>query len=103
MSIPWKDLERRVAKALGGRRNPLSGRSSGHTSGDVIHHLFYVEAKYRQRWEVLSLFEGVREKAAGEGKVPILVLKAGRSPMLLVVMSLDDLVRHTEWTRPSPP
>lgn len=32
----WKSVERRIAKAFGGRRVPLSGMNSGHTSADVM-------------------------------------------------------------------
>lgn len=41
----WKQEERQVARALGGERNPLSGESSRHTSGDVIQTPLYVDCK----------------------------------------------------------
>lgn len=41
----WKQEERKVGKALGGERTPLSGSNSRHTSGDVIQTPYYVDAK----------------------------------------------------------
>lgn len=41
----WKQEERKVARALGGERNPLSGSNSRHTAGDVIQTPHYVDAK----------------------------------------------------------
>ena len=72
----WKRLEREVARALGGSRNPLSGRASGHTSGDVIHPVFYVEVKQRARFSVLTLMQDTEEKAKKEHKKPVVVLHA---------------------------
>lgn len=41
----WKQEERKVGRALGGERTPLSGENSRHTSGDVIETPFYVDCK----------------------------------------------------------
>lgn len=41
----WKQEERKVARALGGERTPLSGSNSRHTSGDVIDTPYYVDCK----------------------------------------------------------
>lgn len=41
----WKQEERKVARALGGERNPLSGSNSRHTGGDVIQTPYYVDCK----------------------------------------------------------
>lgn len=46
MSNPaWKKEERKIARALGGERTPLSGSNSRHTGGDVIETEYYVDAK----------------------------------------------------------
>ena len=72
---PWKRAERTIAKKVGGTRTPLSGSASRQTSADVIHPLFYVEVKYRQRFAVVSLMEEVAEKARKEGKIPVVALQ----------------------------
>lgn len=54
MGKAWKAEERRIAKALGGERTPLSGSNSKHTSGDVIRCPFYVEAKLSARTNALG-------------------------------------------------
>jgi len=86
----WKNLERKAAKTLGGERNPLSGSSSRHTSGDVIHDRFYVECKYRQHWTITTMFEDVRTKAKAEGKIPLLIIKEKSKHGELVVMDIRD-------------
>jgi hypothetical protein len=88
----WKKFERKVAKKIGGVRTPLSGSHSRHTSGDVIHDVFYVECKYRKNFAVVSLFDEVREKAKKEKKIPMLVLKQKNRHGELVVMDLNDFV-----------
>ena len=89
----WKKLELKVAKMLGGQRNPLSGSASKHTSGDIIHDKFYVECKYRAKFAVVSLFKEVEEKAKAENKVPLLVLKQKNLRGELVVLRLEDFVK----------
>lgn len=72
---PWKRAERTIAKKVGGIRTPLSGISSGQTSADVIHPSLFIEAKYRQRFAVLSLMAEVEKRAKKEGKIPVLALQ----------------------------
>lgn len=70
----WKRVERVVAAKVGGRRNPLSGSSSGHTSGDVISDNLYVEVKTRKSMAIFKWWDNVKKKAIKEGKRPLLVL-----------------------------
>jgi len=70
----WKDAERQVAEKLNGKRNPLSGRMGGHTRGDVIHDMLYVEVKQRRRFEVLTVMRDTEEKARKERRIPVVVL-----------------------------
>jgi len=86
----WKRMERRVAKKLGGKRNPLSGSMSRHTAGDVIHDRFYVECKYRKNFSIYKWFDDVKKKASRERKIPALVLKEKNRHGELVVLQLDD-------------
>lgn len=88
----WKSLERKVAKLLGGTRTPLSGGSSKHTRGDVIHPDFYVECKLRKRMAVWSLFRETEILAKREGKMPVVVLKEKGKKGELVVLRLTDFV-----------
>lgn len=89
----WKAVERKVAKLLKGRRNPLSGGSSGHTRGDVIHRDFYVEIKYRKRWAIWKIWEDTRLKARAEDKLPLVVIKQKGKHGELVLLSLQDFVK----------
>jgi len=75
----WKDAERQVAKKLNGKRNPLSGRMGGHTSGDVIHPSLYVEVKQKKLFAVLAIMKDTEEKARKEKKIPVLVIHQGGS------------------------
>jgi len=86
----WKELERKTAKLLNGKRNPLSSSNSLHTSGDIIHDTFYVECKLRKKLSVVSQFQQVRENAKKENKIPILVLKEKGKHSELVVMDMKD-------------
>ena len=71
----WKSFERAVASFFGGQRTPLSGGNSKHTRGDVIHDSVYVECKMRQRLATWAVWEDAAEKAALEGKTPVVCLK----------------------------
>lgn len=77
---PWKSVERRVARELGGERNPLSGGASRHTRGDALLPVpLFVEVKHgssvpRSSFAIERLFGEVETKARAEGKVPVLVL-----------------------------
>lgn len=90
----WKRTEREVARRLGGRRVPVSGRQRGDVP-DVEHTLFAVEVKH---WAALpakvldALSQAVA--AARDGQVPIAVLhQAGEEyDAALVVLRLDDFV-----------
>jgi hypothetical protein len=92
----WKALERKVAKLLGGVRNPLSGGAGRHTRGDVIHPTLYVECKLRQSLSIWSWFKDTAEKAKVEGKIPILVIKEKSKKGELVVLDIKDFVALTK-------
>jgi len=71
----WKNFELKVAKDLGGERNPLSGRSSKHCYGDVIHPYFTVEVKYNEFLPLCRLFSEVEAEAKKVGKIPLIAFK----------------------------
>lgn len=72
MTKTWKRTERAIAKRMGGRRVPVSGRAG---QPDIAHPWLSVEVKHRRRlpqW----LLQAVRqaEQAARPGQLPIAVL-----------------------------
>lgn len=95
----WKKFERRVARKLGARRTPLSGKHSGHTRSDTLHRDIFVEAK---KWSGRLLlkkhrdaFEETVERAEKEGKIPLYIFGRKYKPDedALVVTRLGDLLK----------
>jgi len=90
----WKRCEREVAKLLGGRRQPNTGRPLP----DVLSSWWACEVKLRSRlpqWLLQGLSQA--EAAARErGLEPLLVLVSprgrGRLPLRLAILRLDTLV-----------
>lgn len=83
----WKQVERRVARFLGGERNPTSGGNGRHSRADaLLPKPIFVETKHGKAAEALlrspkrlaRLFEQVEERAIAEGKVPVVVLHPPR-------------------------
>ena len=90
MDKAWKRDERRVAAAFGARRNPLSGAGSGVTGSDTRHPELFIEQKRRKRHAVVALWDQVAERAAEEGKVPVVTLtEHGRHGFWAVIHSRD--------------
>ena len=99
----YKDVERRIAKLLGGERNPLSGRNSKHCAGDVIHPKYLVEVKYREKNpslnQILGWLNEAVENAKKENKIPllILVLKGKKKPILITYLrDVLDILKGDE-------
>ena len=94
----WKSLERRICKAFGGRRTPLSGSNSQHgTSADCIetnYPEYYLEIKLRENFLHHSMFREDAEKPAEkENKIPVLIThKKNSKSGALVVLRLDDFL-----------
>lgn len=87
----WKQVERRIAKKLNGKRNPLSGRNSGNgTSSDVLHPDLYIEVKHRQRIPFQKVFHETVKKGREENKIPVLILHQKSSRENIVMMADDD-------------
>jgi hypothetical protein len=89
VSHAWKDLERIVAKKLGGTRN-TRGADFSRSLPDVQHALFSVECKYRKA--LPQLLRLGLEQAAGYDikKPPLLVIKERYKHGALVVLKLAD-------------
>ena len=93
MSKHWKAVERAVARRLGGRRVPVTGRARGDAP-DVEHPLLALEVKHRKelpQWLKEAMAQA--EAAARDDKLPVVVLhEAGsRHSEDLVVLRLADL------------
>jgi hypothetical protein len=91
MSKTWKAVERAVARRLGGRRVPVTGRGG---APDVEHERLAVEVKHRKSlpaWLKEAIAQAVA--AARDGKIGVVVLhEAGsRHTQDLVVIRLGDL------------
>ncbi|MBN1578786.1 MAG: hypothetical protein JW913_19650 [Chitinispirillaceae bacterium] len=95
ISSTWKSFERRAAELFGGIRNAFSGATPGLTGSraDVRHPHLFIEAKYRQRHSLASLWRDTAVKAAAERKIPIIVLKEHNQRGCLIAFHSDDLER----------
>ena len=75
----WKAVEREVARRLGGRRVPITGRQRGDVP-DVEHPVWSVEVKHRRvlpGWLHTAMSQAIC--AVRDDQVPIVVLhEAGR-------------------------
>lgn len=92
-SRTWKKAEGRVAALFGARRQVLSG-SSGRddaTRSNTTHPRLFVEAKYRDRHAVRSLFDATKALAHKEGKTPVVALIDKSRPGCLVCVHCNDL------------
>jgi len=90
----WKVNERDTAKLFSARRTPLSGGSSYHTRGDIIHDRLYIECKYRKtipKW-LQVLMEEVRIKSAKEGKIGVGELKYKGQRGRFFIIDEQDLI-----------
>ena len=77
-----------MARPLGGRRTGNTGMSSP----DVLHPLFSVEVKYRQRLPSLLSAGMAQAKRVAEGKIPLLILKQKGQRGEYAVLELQDLL-----------
>lgn len=77
MGKPWKELEKKTADALGGKRINRS-QDYGVSDVDVVVPDFpgmRIDCKYRKRHAHHSLVEEIRDKYCTEGQFPVLVTK----------------------------
>jgi len=95
MDKTWKAVERKVARLLRGRR----AGNTGMPSPDVLHPLFSVEVKYRQRLPSLLSAGMAQAKRVAEGKIPLLILKQKGQRGEYAVLELQDLLRLLEGTQ----
>lgn len=93
----WKQSERDMALALGGKRVPVTGRGRGNVP-DIEHPLYAIEHK---AGKVLSprLTEAMlqaKAAAVGTSKMPLVTVDhrpgPGKKRQCYVMMTLDDFV-----------
>lgn len=100
MSKPWKELEKKTAEALGGKR-VSRGADFGVSDVDVIlpdHPNARVDCKYRQRHSFHQFVEEIRTKyCKSEGDFPVLVTKHRSGRGAYATVDLDvfaELLKH---------
>ena len=75
----WKAFERRVAKAVGGKRRGADFRNREHGGGldDIVHDSLSIEVKLLSKVSWCDLLGAVKqaETNAEEGKLPMAILK----------------------------
>jgi hypothetical protein len=103
----WKHVERQIAKRLGGRRVPVSGRAG---QPDIAHPWLSLEVKHRRRlpqWLAKAMEQA--ERSATPGQLPIAVLheageRYGRSLVVLRLGAFEEwfgvIFRGDEATAP---
>ncbi len=94
MSVAWKNLERKIAKKLGGKRITRGGDFSV-SDLDVEHPHFSIEAKYRQKWSFIKHYDKLiadTKRLYKENKVPLLIVKKAKRHGEFVILSLDDFI-----------
>ena len=95
MSNSWKNLERKAARALNGKRNSR-GNDFGLSIPDVEHPLLSIECKYRKK--ISGFLRDGLKQAEGyhPDKIPVLILKEKHMQGELVVMRLSDFQKLFE-------
>jgi hypothetical protein len=93
----WKACERRIAKLLGGRRIPVTGRQRGDTP-DIEHATLSIEVKSRKSlpaW-LLDALNQAQAASKDDTKMPVVVLHQDHAPYAhsLVVLKLKDFADH---------
>ncbi len=87
----WKRFEAEVARFFGSARAPLSGGNGKQTRSDSLHDTLFIEAKYRGKSAVCTLFRKVAKLAAKEGKTPVVALREKNHEGYLLVIRPQDL------------
>ena len=85
----WKATERAIAKRLGGRRQPSTGRRSA----DIVHPWLAIEVKHRQElpeWLKEAMQQAVAVASSDQLAIAILHERYRRHSDDLVVMRLKD-------------
>jgi hypothetical protein len=88
----WKAFERRVARFFGCQdRNPLSGINGKHTASDTLHPELFIEAKQRQHYAIIRLWDEAKQLSTKEGKIPVIAISEKNRPGFWVLCHSSDL------------
>jgi len=98
MDKGWKQAERQVARIVGGRRVPVSGRTRGDAP-DIDHPRLAIEVKHRRKvpeWILDAMNQA--EQSAILDQIPVVVLHESgqRYKQSLCVLRLEQLLRLLE-------
>ena len=88
----WKEVERRVAAILGGRRVPITGRQRGDAP-DIAHEWLGVEVKHRKKLPDWIHDAMAQARACSDGgKLPTVILHEHNQlyTKSFVVLELDE-------------
>lgn len=93
-SSAWKDLERRVCRALGAERRPSVGTGGwARGSDDDGTAPFSVEVKRTKRLQLRGAWvEQARTNGARDGRPWLLAIGVHRSPRVVAVVDFETLV-----------
>ena len=88
----WKRREREVCARFGTTRQPVSGRQSDRGGDDGQHPRLHLQVKHgRQNSREFVLFDLATAVAAGNNKVPVVVMTSPRRSEVLVLCRIEDL------------
>lgn len=90
----WKDSERAIAAAIGGKRVPVTGRGRGDAP-DIAHPWLAVEVKHRASlpgWLTGALAQAVASKRGDQLPVAIIHEAGKRHTENLIVLRQKDFV-----------
>lgn len=91
MGKPWKELEKKTAVSLGGKRINRAA-DYGESNVDVVLDDMpglRIDCKYRQRHAHHALVEEIRSKYCKDNEYPVLVTKHARSQREYVTVDLE--------------
>jgi hypothetical protein len=94
-SSNWKNHERSLAKAFGGKR-VSRGADFSQSLPDVIHPVFAIEAKYKSKLPKFLVEALYQAEGYDPAKIPVLALKEKYQRGCLIICWMEDFIRATE-------
>jgi hypothetical protein len=94
----WKAVERAIARLLGGRRVPVSGRQRGDAP-DIEHPFFSLEVKHRESlpdWILDAMRQATASKHGDQVPMVILHQKNMKYDESLAIMEIRDIMKLQE-------
>jgi hypothetical protein len=69
----------------------LSGINGKHTASDTLHEELFIEAKQRQKYAVIRLWDECKQLALGENKIPVVAVSEKNRPGFWILVHSSDL------------